>query len=325
MRASLPILSAAVTLMLAFSSPASVAADYPNKPIRLIVPFPPGGYSDVMARQLAIDLGKALGQSVLVENRPGAGGNIGADLVAKSPPDGYTLLVGTIGTQSINPLIYPKIPFNAARDFAPIAFMADAETVLVVPPNVPAKSVKDLIALAKARPGDLTFASGGAGTTSHLAGELFKGTTGTFITHIPYKGNVPALTDVVAGQTTLSFATLQPALPFIQSGKLVALATLGRSRSTALPNVPTLAEVGFKDLEVRNWTGLLAPAGTPKEITQRIAQEVDKSMGAPQFKATMSSQGLTYTKMGPDEFGTFIKDETSKWQAVVKRANVKLD
>jgi tripartite-type tricarboxylate transporter receptor subunit TctC len=315
----------AAVALLTFHGVHAAGPDYPSRAIRIVVPFPPGGYSDALARLIASDMTNSFRQSVVVENRPGAGGNIGADLVAKSPPDGYTLVMGTIGTQAINQWIYPKVPFNPATDFAPVAFVADAETVLVVTPAVPSRTVKDLIALARSKPGELTFASGGSGTTGHLAGELFKSATQTFITHIPYKGNVPALTDVVAGQVSLSFATLQPALPFIQAGKLVPLATAGSSRAPALAAVPTLSEAGLKNFEVRNWTGLLAPAGTPAEITQKLAQSVDKTMNSPQVKTMMAAQGLSYTEMGPEAFGRFIKAESDKWAGVIRTAKVKAD
>lgn len=304
---------------------ADPAGTFPAKPIRIIVPFPAGGYSDSLARIIATDMSTSFGQSVVVDNRPGAGGNIGTDLVAKSAPDGYNLVMGTIGTQAINPWIYQRMPYDAAKDFEPIAFVADAETVLVVNPTVSARSVAELIALAKAKPGSLTFASGGPGTTGHLAGELFKATTKTFITHIPYKGNVPALTDLVGGQVTMSFATMQPALPFIKSGKLIALATLGTQRTAALPNVPTLREAGLKDFEVRNWTGLLAAAGTPPAVAQKLALEVDKSMNSPRVKSIMAEQGLSYIRMGPQAFTAFVKSESAKWAAIAGAAQVKAD
>lgn len=312
-------------LLVPFWASAQSEASYPTKPIRLVVPFPAGGYSDSLARIIATDMGKSFGQPVVVENRPGAGGNIGSDVIAKSPPDGYTLVMGTIGTHAINQSLYKRMPYDNIKDFAPVAFVADAETVLVVNPTVPAKTVKEMIALAKAKPGDLTYASGGPGTTSHLAGELFEVATGTAIVHIPYKGNVPALTDLVAGQVTMSFATLQPALPFIKVGRIVPLATLGATRTTALPNVPTLRELGLKDFEVRNWTGLLAAGGTPPAITKKLADEVDKVMTKPDVQAMLAAQGLSYTKMGPDQFASFIKQEAVKWSAVVKSASVKLD
>jgi tripartite-type tricarboxylate transporter receptor subunit TctC len=298
---------------------------FPSKAIRIVVPFPAGGYSDATARLIGNAMSKSFGQPVVIENRPGAGGNIGADTVAKSAPDGYTLVMGTIGTQSVNPLIYTRMPYDAAKDFAPVAFVADAETVLVVHPSVPARNAAELLALARKKPGELTFASGGPGTTSQLAAELFKLETKTFITHIPYKGNVPALTDLVGGNVHMSFATLTPALPFIKTGRLVPLATLGATRAQALQNVPTLRESGFNNLEVRNWTGLLAPAGTPAAVTKKLADEVDRIMNTEEARSFLLNQGLTYTKMGPDEFGTFIANEGARWSGVVKRASIKAE
>lgn len=321
------VLAAACALAFAASPFSAVAQDaaYPTKPIRIVVPFPPGGYSDAMARLIGRHMSANLGQPVTIDNRPGAGGNIGADLVAKSAPDGYNLLMGTIGTQSVNPLIYAKMPYNAAKDFAPVAFVVDAETVLVVHPSVQARSVGELVALAKKKPGELNFASGGSGTTGHLAGELFKAETGVDLTHIPYKGNVPAVTDLVAGQVALSFATLAPAMPFIRDGKVIPLATAGAKRATALPNVPTLREQGLANFEVRNWTGLLAPAGTPPAITNKIAAEVDRALHSSEAQAFLVAQGLTYTRMGPEAFDAFIKSETAKWTTVVQRASIKVD
>jgi len=304
---------------------ADAANRFPSRPMKIVVPFPAGGYSDALARVIATDMSTAFGQPVVVENRPGAGGNIGADAVAKSVPDGHTLVMGTIGTQVVNPLIYNRMPYNAARDFAPVAFVADAETVLVVNAGVPAHSVQKLVAMARQRPGELTFASGGPGTTGQLAGELFKAATGTSITHVPYKGNVPAITDVVGGQVSMSFATLQPALPFIRSRQLIPLATLGTTRAATLPDVPTFAQAGVQGVEVRNWTGLLAPAGTPLAVRQLLAEQVDKTMQSPQVQAMLAAQGLNYTQMGPEAFGNFIAGEALKWKQVVKQAGIKAD
>jgi tripartite-type tricarboxylate transporter receptor subunit TctC len=304
---------------------AQPADAYPQRSIRIVVPFPAGGYSDALARQLSKDMGQTFHQTVVVDNRPGAGGNIGADIVAKSAPDGYTVVMGTIGTHAINATLYKSIPYDGIKDFAPVAFVADAETVLVVNPAVPARTVGALIALAKSKPDELTFASGGAGTTGHLAGELFKSVTGTRIVHVPYKGNAPAMTDLVGGQVSMSFATLQTALPFIKSGKLIALATLGDSRSSVLPQVPTLDESGLRGLQVRNWTGLFAPAGTPAAIIRRLAEEVDKTMRNPELQARLAADGLTYTKMGPDQFAAFVRSETEKWSQIVKTSGVHAD
>lgn len=304
---------------------AEAGARFPSRPMRIVVPFPAGGYSDVLARLIATDMSAAFGQPVVVENRPGAGGNIGADLVAKSAADGHTLVMGTIGTQVVNSLIYRSMPYNATKDFAPVAFVADAETVLVVNPKVHATTVAQVIALAKEKPDQMTFASGGPGTTGQLAGELFKTTAGVAITHVPYKGNVPAITDVVGGQVSMSFATLQPALPFIKGGQLVPVATLGKARASALPDTPTLAEAGLRGVEVRNWTGLLAPAGTSMAIRQKLADQVDKTMQTSNVKSMMASQGLNYTKMGPDTFDTFIRSESVKWKKVVDQASIRAD
>lgn len=301
------------------------AGKFPSKPMRIVVPFPAGGYSDALARLIATDMSSAFGQPVVVENRPGAGGNIGADIVAKSPADGHTLVMGTIGTQVVNPLIYRNIPYNATKDFSAVAFVADAETVLVVNPKVPATTLTQVVALAKTRPNEMTFASGGTGTTSQLAGELFQSTAHVSMTHVPYKGNVPALSDVVGGQVAMSFATLAPALPFIKGGQLVPIATLGKARAQALPNTPTLTEAGLPGVEVRNWTGVLAPGGTPLPIREKLAAQVDKTMQSPTVRTMLEAQGLTYTKMGPDAFDSFMRAESVKWKKVVEQANIKAD
>lgn len=227
--------------------------------------------------------------------------------------------MGTIGTQAVNPLIYSRRQYHAARDFAAIAFVADAETVLVVHPSVTARSSAELIAPARSKPGEITFASGGAGTTGQLAGELLRSQSQIAITHVPYKGNVPALNDLVSGQVSMSFATLAPALPFIKDNKLIALATAGSKRTPALPDVPTMAEQGFKNFEVRNWTGLLAPAGTPPAITHKIAAEVDSIIQSPEAQKIFTTQGLTYTRMGPD------RSESAKWGTLVRQASIKAD
>ena len=222
----------------------AVAQEYPAKAIRMVVPFPPGGFSDVFARIIGGKMHETWGQQVIVDNRPGAGGNIGADIVAKSPPDGYSLVMGTIGTHAINATLFSRLPYDPIRDFTAVAFVVGADGLLVVHPSLPAKSTKELIALARSKPGALTYASAGAGTTSHLAGELFKSMTKTDITHVPYKGNVPAITDLLSGQTTMLFATLPTVLPQVQANRLRPLAVLGSTRSAALPNMPTLAEAG---------------------------------------------------------------------------------
>ena len=308
-------------------SPSSI---WPTRPVRIVVPFAPGGTTDILARALAPELGKAFGQSFLVENKAGAGGNLGADQVAKSPADGYTLLMGTVGTQSINPALYPKMPYDAARDFAPISLVAGVPNVLVVnPANAKANGITDvrsLIAYAKAHPGRLNVASSGNGTSIHLSAELFKTTTGTYMVHIPYKGSGPALLDLIGGGTDLMFDNLPSALPQIKGGKLTALAVTSSQRSAALPDVPTVAEAGgLKGFEASSWFGLLAPAGTPAEIVNRIQQETAKALASPALKERLLAQGAIPGGMAPADFGRFIAAEAKKWAAVVKASGAKVD
>jgi tripartite-type tricarboxylate transporter receptor subunit TctC len=298
------------------------AQQYPNKPVKIIVPFPAGGFSDLYSRVVATEMAKTFGQPVLVENRPGAGGNIATDIVAKSPADGYTLVMGTIGTHAINATLFPKLPYDPVKDFTAVAFVVDADGLLVVHPSVQAGSVKDLITVAKSKPGALNYASAGPGTTSHLAAEIFKGATSTYITHIPYKGNVPALQDVVGGSAQLSFATLATVLPHVKSGRLRALGVLGSQRSSALPDVPTIAEAGVAGFNVGNWTGLFAPAGTPPAVVEKLNAEVNRIMKLPETQKRMVDDGMRFVTMTPAEFGAFTKAEVGKWGTVVKRANV---
>ena len=297
--------------------------------MRVVVPFAPGGTTDILARALAPELAKAFGQGVIVDNRAGAGGNLGADLVAKSPPDGYTLVMGTVGTQAINPSLYPKMPYDAAKDFAPITLVAGVPNVLVMNP-AKAKAagitdVRSLIAYARANPGKLNMASSGNGTSIHLAGELFKSMTGTYMVHFPYKGSGPALLDLIGGTMDLMFDNLPSALPHVKAGKLVALAVTSSARSAALPAVPTVAEAGVKGFEATSWFGLLAPAGTPADIVQRIQQESAKALASPALRERLLSQGAIPGGMPPAEFGRFIATETKKWAAVVKSSGAKVD
>ena len=308
----------------------STAASWPARPVRIVVPFAPGGTTDILARALAPELGKAFGQSFLVENKAGAGGNLGADQVAKSPADGYTLLMGTVGTQSINPALYPKMPYDAAKDFAPISLVAGVPNVLVVNPQKAQANgitdVRSLIAYAKAHPGKLNVASSGNGTSIHLSAELFKTTTGTYMVHIPYKGSGPALLDLIGGGTDLMFDNLPSALPQIKGGKLTALAVTSSERSAALPDVPTVAEAGgLKGFEASSWFGLLAPAGTPAEIVNRIQQETAKALASPALKERLLAQGAVPGGMAPADFSRFIAAEAKKWAAVVKASGAKVD
>ena len=317
-------------LLGAITAGAQTTAAWPTKTVRIVVPFTPGGTTDILARSLAPELGKAFGQTFIVENRPGAGGNTGADTVAKSAPDGYTLLMGTVGTQAINPSLYPKMPYDAAKDFAPITLMAGVPNVLVMnPAKAAARGIRDvptLIAYAKAHPGVLNMASSGNGTSIHLSGELFKTTTGTFMVHFPYRGSGPALLDLVGGTMDLMFDNLPSALPQIKSGRLVALAVTSSERSAALPDVPTVAAAGpLKGFEASSWFGLLAPAGTPPEIVNRIQQETAKALATPALKERLLAQGAVPSGMTPAEFGRYIAAETTKWAQVVKASGAKID
>ena len=309
---------------------AAAQAAWPAKPVRIVVPFAAGGTTDILARALAPELGKAFGQSFFVENRPGAGGNIGADIVAKAPPDGYTLLMGTVGTQSINPSLYPKMPYDAAKDFAPVVLMAGVPNVLVVNPakaqEYGIRDVASLIAYAKAHPGKLNMASSGNGTSIHLAGELFKTMTGTYMVHFPYKGSSPALLDLVGGTMDLMFDNLPSSLQQIRGGKLLALAVTSAERSAALPDVPTVAEAGpLKGFEASSWFGLLAPAGTPADIVNRVQQETAKALATPALKERLVAQGAIPSGISPAEFSRFIAAEARKWGQVVKASGAKVD
>ena len=321
-------------IVLALAVPASpwarAQAAWPTKPVRIVVPFTPGGTTDILARALAPELGKAFGQTFIVENKAGAGGNLGADLVAKSPPDGYTLVMGTVGTHAINPSLYPKMSYDAVKDFAPITLVAGVPNVLVMNPAKAAAAgitdVRSLIAYARAHPGKLNMASSGNGTSIHLAGELFKSMTGTYMVHFPYRGSGPALLDLIGGTMDLMFDNLPSALPQIKAGKLVALAVTSSARSAALPDVPTVAEAGpVKGFEASSWFGLLAPAGTPAEIVNRLQQESAKALASPLLKERLLAQGALPGGMPPADFARFIAAETAKWAAVVKSSGAKVD
>ncbi len=329
---SFDVRTAVLALALVVGAPAALAqgsAAWPSKPVRIVVPFTPGGTTDILARALAPELGKAFGQTFIVENRPGAGGNIGADVVAKAAPDGYALVMGTVGTHAINPSLYPKMPYDAMKDFAPITLVAGVPNVLVVNPAKAAaegiKDVRSLIAYARAHPGKLNMASSGNGTSIHLSGELFKTLTGTYMVHFPYRGSGPALLDLIGGTMDLMFDNLPSALPQIKSGKLVALGVTSSQRSAVLPDVPTIAEAGVPGFEASSWFGLLAPAGTPPEIVNRIQQETAKALASPALKERLLAQGAIPSGMAPAEFGRFIAAEAKKWAQVVKASGAKID
>ena len=300
------------------------AQPYPSKPVRIIVNFPAGGIADIYARIIGTKAQEAWGQPVVVENRTGAGGNIGAEAVAKSPPDGYTLNMSALGPHAVNVSLFAKLPYDPVRDFAPIARVLEAEGLLVLHPSIPANSVAELIAYAHANPGKLTFASAGMGTASHLAGELFRSMAKIDMTHVPYKGNVPAITDLLAGQTSLLFATMPTVLSHAKDGKLRALATIGAARSSAAPELPTIAE-SLPGFEVNNWIGLFAPAGTPVSIVQRWNAEVMRIMQLPEIQARLPNEGARFAPNTPEQFGAFVKGEISKWAPVVKASGARVD
>ena len=301
------------------------AQGYPNRTIRLVVPFPAAGTTDILARAAAQKLTEAFGQSVVVDNRPGAAGNIGSDLVAKSAPDGYTLLMGTVGTHAINPSLYSKMPYDHVKDFVPVVLVAGVPNVLVVNPALPVNSVADLIKLAKDKPGQINFASSGSGTSIHLSGELFKTMAGVDITHVPYKGSSPALVDLIGGQVQIMFDNLPSALPQIKAGKLRAIAVTSLKRAPVLPDVPTISESGLPGFEASSWFGVLAPAGTPAPIVARINAEVNKWLQSAEAREKLLSQGAEAAGGSPEQFAQHIRAESEKWAKVVKASGAKVD
>ena len=317
-------LLAAGLIALALSAPAQ-AQSYPTKAVRLIVPFAPGGNVDVTARGIAPGLSEVLGQSVIVENRAGAGGIIGADLVAKSAPDGYTLLLGTNSSFSIAPAIYPKVPYNPVTDFAPISLIASTPIVLVVRPSSPTKTIKDLIALAKANPGRLMMASGGTGSSNHLVGELFQSLTEVKFTHIPYKGAAPAAVDLLGGRVDLLFDQLSTSGQRIKSGEFRALVVTSKTRAALLPDVPTMAESTVPNFELLNVAGLLAPAGTPADIIDKLNAAIHKVLSQPAVKERFAAIGVDTGGSTPGELAAFIKQDYAQWTKVVKDANIKVE
>ncbi|MEK9804272.1 MAG: tripartite tricarboxylate transporter substrate binding protein [Curvibacter sp.] len=324
------LIAVASAVLLAGASSAWAQGAWPSKPVKIVVPFAPGGTTDILARAIAPELTRALGQSFIVENRAGAGGNLGAEVVAKSPNDGYTLLMGTVGTHGINKALYAKLPYEPQKDFAPITLVAGVPNVMVMNADkarsLNKNTVPHFIQYAKANPGRLNMASSGNGTSIHLAGELFKSMTGTFMTHIPYRGSGPALLDMVAGNMDVMFDNLPSSMPHIKSGKLKAFAVTSAQRSNALPEVPTVEEAGkLKGFEASSWFGLLAPAGTPADIVNRIQQETAKALATPAVQERLLAQGAIPGGMSPQEFTRFIDAEHVKWAAVVKASGAKVD
>ncbi len=326
-----PIRRTLIALAAALAAPLAFAqAAWPNKPVRIVVPFAPGGTTDILARTLAPELSRVFGQSFVVENRAGAGGNIGAELVAKSPADGYTLLMGTVGTHGINKSLYSKLPYDPQKDFAPITLVAGVPNVMVMSTRraqeLRINTVADFVKHAKANPGRLNMASSGNGTSIHLAGELFKARNAIFMTHIPYRGSGPAMTDLLAGNMDVMFDNLPSAMPHIKAGNLKAFAVTSAVRSEALPDVPTVAEAGkLPGFEASSWFGLLAPAGTPADIVNRLQQETAKALNLPAVKERLLAQGAIPGGNTPAEFATLIDAEIKKWEAVVKASGAKVD
>jgi tripartite-type tricarboxylate transporter receptor subunit TctC len=304
---------------------AAFAQGYPTKPIRIIVPFAPGGNVDITARLIAPGLQEALGQPVVVENKPGAGGTIGADFVAKSAPDGYTLLMGSNSTFSVAPALYPKNPYNPVKDFAPVISIASAPFVLVTNPAAPMKTTAELVQRAKAQPGKLTMSSAGTGSSNHLVGELFQEISGAKFTHIPYKGSGQALTDLMGGQVDLHFDQITSASSHIQGGKLRALMVTAPQRVPMLPDVPTAGEAGYPSFEATNVTGLIAPAGTPREVVDKLNAATQKVIAQPDVREKFAGIGAVTTGGTPEQFAAYIRDDLSKWARIVKDANVKVD
>ncbi len=307
-----------------FACPA-IAQTYPIKPIRLIVPFPAGGSADIMARAVSQKMSETWRQPVVVDNRAGASGNIGADMVARSAGDGYTLLLCTVGTHAIHQTLYKKLPFDPINDFTPVAYIAGVPNVAVVHPAVPVRNVQELIAFIRARPGQVNFGSSGTGTSVHMSGELLKVIEGLDMTHVPYRGNPQAVTDLLSGQLTLMITNMPSVVPFIQSGRLRALAVTTRERSSALPDVPTMQEAGVAGYESSAWFGLLGPAGVPREIVSKLNAEVVRILKLPDVRQNLAGQGAEPLFLTPDEFGAFIKAETAKWAKVVKASGATAD
>jgi len=310
--------------LLALASPAG-AQSSPAKPIRMLVGFAPGGTSDILARIIAQRISESSGQSVIVENRPGAAGVIASEFVAKAAPDGHTLLLGGIGTQVLVPLLRANMPYDPVKDLSPVSLVGVSGTVLAVRANLPAQSVRELVALAKANPGRLSFASAGSGNPLHIAAELFKLAAGVDMLHVPYKGNAPALADVVSGQVDLIFSAVPPALPLVKAGKLRLLGVSTATRLAGLENVPTIAESGVPGYEMSTWYGVFASGGTPPEIAARLATEVKKALDVPQVREQTLAQGVEPAANTPPEFRKFVNDEMAKWAKVIKAANIRAD
>jgi tripartite-type tricarboxylate transporter receptor subunit TctC len=322
-RIALKTLAAAAAISLAAQGAALAQAAFPNKPLKIVVPFTPGGSNDVLARVIGQKLGPALKQPVVVENKAGAAGNIGAEAVVKSAPDGHTLLLAPNNVICVNPPLYPKLGFDPVKDLAPVSVLGTLPIVLVVNPSLPVKSVRELIAHAKGKPGDLTYASGGSGSPQHLSAELFKQMAGVDMLHIPYKGS--AVTDMVSGQVQVFFSPITAVLPFIKSGKVRAIAVAGSSRSADLPELPTIAEAGVPGYSSEIFAGLMTPTGTPKDVVERLNQEVHKILAETDTKDKLAAQGIDVMQGGPDELARLIRADCSRWSKLIKELGLRID
>src|SRR5450755_2917148 len=323
---SLAALCALLATFTALAAVGAAAADaWPSRPIRIVAPSTPGDAPDVIARVLAERLSAALGTQVFVENHPGAGGVVGSDIVAKAPADGYTLIIGNAGSHGINAAVYAKLPFDIQRDFVAVSQVAVSPNILILNPEVPVTNMQQFIAYAKARPGQLSYASGGNGSSAHMSMELFKSMAGVDLVHIPYKGSSPALTDVVSGQVAAMFVNLPPALPLVKAGKLRALAVITRTRSPLLPDVPTVQESGLPGYETVAWFGILAPAATPTEIIARLSTEIAKVVRTPEMRERLLALGAEPVGGTPDEFSAVIGRDIAKWMPLAKTVGIKVD
>lgn len=315
--------------LLALASPSfaqsSSAASFPGKPVRLVVPFPPGSSTDIVSRLLAQKMSEAWGHQVIVDNRPGGGGAIGIEQVAKAPPDGYTLVVGHIGTHGVNPSLFPKLPYDPIRDFAPITQTVSLPLILVTHPSLPAKNVKELTALAKSRKGELIYASGGNGSAAHLAVEYYKLLAGIDMVHVPYKGTGPALTDLMAGNLSLTITGMPPLMPHIKSGRLRALAVTTAQRVEQLPQLPTFAESGYKEYEINSWQALFAPAATPSDIVMKINTDIARALKLNDLRERLDGLGAVVVGSSPEQARALVKSEIQKWARVVKAAGIRID
>lgn len=321
---SLPAVLAAGVALPVHAQPVAAVA-WPSRTVRIVVPFGPGGSADLVARILGQRLTETLGQPVIVENRPGAGAMLGNEVVAKSPPDGYTLTIGTLGPFAVNQSLFRKVPYDSQRDFAPITLTGASSHVLVVHPSMPVKSLLELVALAKQRPGQLTFASSGIGNATHLTGELFKSMAGVDVVHVPYKGGGAAVADLIGGHVAFSFASMPSAMPHVRAGKLRALAVAPGQRVSTAPELPTVAESGLPGFASEDWQGVLAPAKTPQEVVVRLNAEIHKVLGAADLREKLDAQGFQVRLSTPQQFAEIIRSESVKWAKIVKDANIRID